>query len=116
MTEPASYAVAMPRISHRRQSGADARHPKTVHFFWHADPWLLTCVRGVLCAGRLRIGGSQIGGIKETQEMLDFCSKHNITCEIESIDIDYVNTAMERLMKNDVHYRFVIDVQGSLIQ
>lgn len=67
-------------------------------------------------AGRLRIGGSPIGGIKETQDMLDFCSKHNITCEIETIDIQYVNTAMERLMKNDVHYRFVIDVQGSLIQ
>ncbi|KAL3147122.1 hypothetical protein ABBQ38_015079 [Trebouxia sp. C0009 RCD-2024] len=65
---------------------------------------------------RLRIGGSPIGGVKETQEMLDFCSKHDITCEIETIDIQYVNTAMERLMKNDVHYRFVIDVQGSLIQ
>ena len=66
-------------------------------------------------AGRLRLGGSPIGGIKETQEMLNFCSKHNITCEVEDINIDYVNTAMERLMKNDVHYRFVIDVQGSLI-
>lgn len=65
---------------------------------------------------RLRIGGSPIGGIKETQEMLNFCSKHNITCEIEDVGIDYVNTAMERLLKNDVHYRFVIDVQGSLIQ
>ena len=67
-------------------------------------------------AGRLRIGGSPIGGIKETQEMLNFCSKHNITCEVEEIDIDYVNKAMDRLLKNDVHYRFVIDVQGSLIQ
>ena len=69
----------------------------------------------VMLAGRLRIGGSSIGGIKETQEMLNFCSKHNITCEIENISIEYVNTAMERLMNNDVHYRFVIDVQGSLI-
>ena len=67
-------------------------------------------------AGRLRIGGSPIGGIKETQEMLNFCSKHNITWEVEEIGIDYVNKAMERLLKNDVHYRFVIDVQGSLIQ
>ena len=56
-----------------------------------------------------------IGGIKETQAMLDFCSKHNIVCDIESIKMDYVNQAMERLVKNDVHYRFVIDVQGSLI-
>lgn len=48
--------------------------------------------------------------------MLNFCSKHNIACEIEKIGIEYINTAMKRLMKNDVHYRFVIDVQGSLIQ
>ncbi|KAK9815314.1 hypothetical protein WJX72_001551 [[Myrmecia] bisecta] len=68
-----------------------------------------------LLAGRLTIGGSMIGGIKETQEMLDFCGKHNITCDIEKIDMDYVNTAMERLIKNDVHYRFVIDVQKSLV-
>ena len=68
------------------------------------------------CPGRLKIGGSNIGGIKETQDMLDFCGKHNITCEIETIDANYVNTAYERLMKNDVHYRFVIDIQGSLIQ
>ena len=67
-------------------------------------------------AGRLRIGGSLIGGIKEMQDMLNFCSKHDITCEIESIGIEYINTAMERLMKKDVHYRFVIDIQGSLIQ
>eukprot|EP00891_Asterochloris_glomerata_P005343 jgi/Astpho2/5343/Aster-05893 len=64
---------------------------------------------------RLKIGGSMIGGIKETQEMLDFCGKHNITCEIEKIPMDYVNTALERLIKNDVHYRFVLDIQGSLI-
>jgi D-arabinose 1-dehydrogenase-like Zn-dependent alcohol dehydrogenase len=45
----------------------------------------------------------------------DFCSKHGIVCEIETISIDYVNTAMERLIKSDVHYRFVIDIQGSLV-
>ncbi|KAL0043655.1 hypothetical protein WJX79_010984 [Trebouxia sp. C0005] len=72
--------------------------------------------QGNIIMRRLRIGGSPIGGIKETQEMLNFCSKHNITCEVEEIGIDYVNKAMERLLKNDVHYRFVIDVQGSLIQ
>ena len=64
-------------------------------------------------AGRLKIGGSLIGGIKEVQDMLDFCSKHNIMCEIETIGIEYINTAMERLMKND---RFVIDIQASLIR
>lgn len=71
---------------------------------------------GSIIMRRLKIGGSPIGGIKETQDMLNFCSKHNITCEVEDINIDYVNTAMQRLLKNDVHYRFVIDVQGSLIQ
>jgi D-arabinose 1-dehydrogenase-like Zn-dependent alcohol dehydrogenase len=54
-----------------------------------------------------------IGGVKETQEMLDFCAEHNISCVIESIPMDYVNTAMQRLGKGDVKYRFVIDVTGS---
>ncbi len=64
---------------------------------------------------RLTIGGSLIGGIKETQEMLDFCGEKGIVCDVEKVDIDYVNTAMDRLAKNDVHYRFSIDIQGSLI-
>lgn len=64
---------------------------------------------------RVSISGSIIGGIRETQEMLDFCSKHNVTPMIETIPIDYINTAYERMEKNDVHYRFVIDIQGSLM-
>lgn len=52
--------------------------------------------------------------MKETQEMLDFCGKHNITADIELISIDYINTAMERLAKSDVKYRFVIDIANSL--
>jgi D-arabinose 1-dehydrogenase-like Zn-dependent alcohol dehydrogenase len=56
------------------------------------------------------VGGSGVGGIKETQEMLDFCGEHNITCMIEKIPISYINTAMERLEKVDVKYRFVIDI------
>lgn len=66
-----------------------------------------------LTSGRKFVGGSAIGGIKETQEMLEFCGKHNITCMIENIPIDYVNTAMERLAKGDVKYRFVINVAES---
>ncbi|KAK0599561.1 hypothetical protein LWI29_005663 [Acer saccharum] len=62
----------------------------------------------------LIIGGSNVGGIKETQEMLDFCSKHNITADIELIRIDELNEAMERLAKSDVKYWFVIDVGNSL--
>ena len=64
-------------------------------------------------AGRRFVGGSAIGGVKETQEMLDFCGKHGISCMIENIPIDYVNTAMERLLKADVKYRFVINVAES---
>ncbi|CAL8463672.1 g3206 [Coccomyxa elongata] len=70
---------------------------------------------GAVLFKRLTIGGSLIGGIKETQEMLDFCGEKGIVCDVEEVPIDYVNTAMERLVKNDVHYRFSINVQGSLI-
>ncbi|KAF4402156.1 hypothetical protein G4B88_017668 [Cannabis sativa] len=67
-----------------------------------------------LLMGRKIIGGSCIGGMKETQEMIDLAAKHNITAEIEVIPIDYVNTAMERLAKADVRYRFVIDVANTM--
>lgn len=59
---------------------------------------------------RKQLAGSLIGGIAETQEMLDFCGEHNITCDIEMIRIDEINTAYERLLKSDVKYRFVIDM------
>lgn len=65
---------------------------------------------------RQRIAASPIGGIKETQEMLDYCGKKDITCMHEVVSADYVNTAYERMLKSDVRYRFVIDIQGSLIQ
>ncbi|CAI9272069.1 unnamed protein product [Lactuca saligna] len=67
-----------------------------------------------LIMGRKIVGGSNIGGLKETQEMLDFAAEHGITADVEVIPIDYVNTAMERLLKSDVRYRFVIDVANSL--
>lgn len=60
--------------------------------------------------GRKTIAGSMIGGIQETQEMLDFCGKHNITAEIEMISMNEINTAYDRMLKGDVHYRFVIDI------
>ncbi|WP_353185093.1 NAD(P)-dependent alcohol dehydrogenase [Parapedobacter lycopersici] len=59
---------------------------------------------------RKSLAGSTIGGIAETQEMLDFCGEHNITSDIELIDIRGINEAYERLLKGDVHYRFVIDM------
>lgn len=64
---------------------------------------------GQLIFQRRKIGGSLIGGIKETQEMLDFCAKHGITSDIEIIPIDKINEAYERMLKSDVKYRFVID-------
>lgn len=67
-----------------------------------------------LVAGRRSLGGSAIGGIHETQEMLDFCSKHDITSDIEVIPIQKVNEAYERVLKSDVRYRFVIDIANSL--
>lgn len=59
---------------------------------------------------RLNINGSLIGGIQETQEMLDFCAKHQITSNIEQIKITDLNNALKRLQKGDVNYRFVIDM------
>ncbi len=63
-----------------------------------------------LIIGRRSLSGSNIGGIAETQEMLDFCSDHNITAEVEVIPIQQVNEAYERLLKADVKYRFSIDM------
>ncbi|MFZ4115853.1 MAG: NAD(P)-dependent alcohol dehydrogenase [Chthoniobacterales bacterium] len=63
-----------------------------------------------LIRGRKTVAGSIIGGIKETQEMLDFCGEHNIIAEVELISIQDINTAFERMIKSDVHYRFVIDI------
>jgi uncharacterized zinc-type alcohol dehydrogenase-like protein len=62
---------------------------------------------------RRQLAGSLIGGIRETQEMLDFCAEHGLVSDIETIRMDYINTAYERMLKSDVKYRFVIDM-GSL--
>eukprot|EP00878_Enallax_costatus_P000289 GHUV01000361.1.p1 GENE.GHUV01000361.1~~GHUV01000361.1.p1 ORF type:complete len:432 (+),score=134.66 GHUV01000361.1:106-1401(+) len=61
------------------------------------------------------VAGSAIGNHDMTQEMLDFCGEKNITADVEVIDMDYVNTAMERMEKGDVKFRFVIDINKSLI-
>src|ERR1700757_5463731 len=63
-----------------------------------------------LVMGRRTLAGSAIGGIEETQEMLDFCGQHNIVSDIEVIPIQKVNEAYERVLKSDVRYRFVIDM------
>ncbi len=63
-----------------------------------------------LVMGRRSIAGSAIGGIAETQEMLDFCAAHGIACDIEMIEIQQINQAYERMLASDVKYRFVIDM------
>ncbi|PKI41106.1 hypothetical protein CRG98_038634, partial [Punica granatum] len=67
-----------------------------------------------LLMGMKTISGSATGGTKHTQEMLDFCAAHEIYPEIEVVPIQYANKALERLIKNDVKYRFVVDIEGSL--
>ena len=59
---------------------------------------------------RRSLAGSLIGGLAETQEMLDFCAKHDIVSDIELIRMDQINVAYERMLRSDVRYRFVIDM------
>ena len=69
-----------------------------------------------LIFGRASLAGSAIGGLKETQDMLDFCGTHGITADIEMIPIQHINDAYERLLKSDVKYRFVIDMASLAVQ
>lgn len=62
--------------------------------------------------GRKSFSGSNIGGIAETQETIDFCAEHNITADIELIKVNKINEAFERLEKGDVKYRFVVDMSS----
>ena len=75
-----------------------------------APPVPSTVQAGQLIRGRKSILGSLVGGVKETQEMLDFCSAHQIVSEVEVIPIQQINEAYERTIAGDVHYRFVIDM------
>ncbi len=65
-----------------------------------------------LIMGRRKLAGSLIGGIRETQEMLDYCAEHDITSDVEVIPIQQINEAYDRTVKGDVHYRFVIDMKS----
>ena len=73
------------------------------------DPMLMTIP---MIMGRKSVAGSLIGGIAETQELLDFCGKHNITSDVEVIKIQEINQAYERMLHSDVKYRFVIDMKS----
>jgi alcohol dehydrogenase (NADP+) len=63
-----------------------------------------------LALARRSLSGSNIGGVAETHEMLDFCAEHDVTPEIELIKADYINEAYQRVLASDVRYRFVIDI------
>lgn len=65
-----------------------------------------------LIRNRRILTGSSIGGIKETQEMLDYCAEKNIVSDVEIIPIQKIDEAYERVLKSDVHYRFVIDMNS----
>ncbi|KAG9149031.1 hypothetical protein Leryth_010637 [Lithospermum erythrorhizon] len=65
-----------------------------------------------LIFGKRVVKGSMTGSMKETQEMMNMCGKHNITCDIEMVNPDQINEALQRLANNDVKYRFVIDIAG----
>jgi uncharacterized zinc-type alcohol dehydrogenase-like protein len=73
-----------------------------------AEPLSLNAFNLIL--GRRSLAGSGIGGIPETQQMLDFCAEHDITSDVEVIGVDQVNEAYERVLASDVRYRFVIDI------
>lgn len=74
------------------------------------EPITHDLVTAQIVLGRRSIAGSLIGGIAETQEMLDYCAQHNIVSDVEMIDIQDINEAYTRMLKSDVKYRFVIDM------
>lgn len=81
-----------------------------VHICVGLPPEPLSIIGGSLMRGNRVLTASSIGGIRETQEMLDYCAAHNIVSDIELIDIKKVNEAYERVLRSDVKYRFVIDM------
>ncbi|GAB3999857.1 NAD(P)-dependent alcohol dehydrogenase [Spirosoma daeguense] len=81
-----------------------------VHICVGAPPTPSSIIAFSLIPGRKSLAGSMIGGLPETQEMLDFCAEHDIVSDIEVIDMKDVQTAYDRMLKGDVRYRFVIDM------
>jgi cinnamyl-alcohol dehydrogenase len=75
----------------------------------------ITSILEFLHAGMKSIAGSVTGGTKDIQEMLDFCAKERVYPNIEVIPIQYINEALERMINKDVKYRFVIDIENSLV-
>ena len=90
------------------------REPADNHHEWvlvgYLAPLSTPVNAGNIVRGRRAISGSFIGGVPETQEMLDFCGEHGIVSDVEIIPIQKINEAYERMLKSDVKYRFVIDM------
>ncbi len=82
----------------------------TAPWCWSGLPPPSSLDAGALIEGRRRLAGSVIGGIRETQEMLDLCAERGVVSDVEVIRIQDVNEAYERTLKSDVRYRFVIDL------
>jgi uncharacterized zinc-type alcohol dehydrogenase-like protein len=74
-------------------------------------PRPMELLAGSIVSGNKRFAGSSIGGMKETQELLDFCAAKNVLADVEVIPAEAINTAYERMLKSDVRYRFVIDTK-----
>lgn len=85
--------------------------PEGAYVLLGLPPGSLSVLPGLLIGGRRTVAGSEIGGIPETQEMIDFCAEHGITAEIELIDAEGINEAYDRVVDSDVRYRFVIDAK-----
>ena len=89
---------------------ASLRHDGTLVMIGQFTPLHTPVDSGALIDARKAIAGSVIGGIAETQEMLEFCAEHGISCDVEMIRMQDINNAYERMLKSDVKYRFVIDM------
>ena len=108
-TASISYSTRSPSVTTSIRTWRLLKRDGTMVIVGAVEP--LTKVSGVPFIFRRRsLAGSLIGGLPETQEMLDFCGKHNITCDIEMVAMKDVNQAYDRTVKGDVKYRFVIDM------
>ena len=107
--------ILRPHHRHRLGAARLQQVPRHAQILRHHGPRGGTPGAGALSAfglifGNKKLAGSLIGGIAETQEMLDYCAEHKIVSDIEIIPIQKVNEAYERMLKSDVRYRFVIDI------
>lgn len=116
MTDRAGYfdllIDTVPRSHDLNPYVALLKHNGTLVMVGSVEPEHSGIFSSLLIIGRRHVTGSLIGGISETQEMLDFCGKHNIVCDVEMIDMQQINQAYTRMLQSEVKYRFVIDMKS----